>query len=360
MCKVYNSVGCLTTIQSHLYQHQINDLNSLNEVIMFQKNYSSYRQEIISNHEHLIEQEKNSLDLDISRLDRSIKAEKIKLAKKLIDEIEKLEQKLIILSSLTPANFIQRIINYLKEWYYTGEIQHKEFNFDSKVAYSIRKLVEVHSEKVNRHQYIVSHFADVVDERCLAPLKDLERKKTIIDDLNTFIYGALGEQQVVRELEKLPDEFYLINDFSLSFPTPIYNRQENDYIKSIQIDHILVAPSGIFLIETKNWSERSLNNLSFRSPVQQIKRTSFVLFKIVSEGIASYRIKLKRHHWGNRNIPIRNLVVLTNTKPNEEFQYVKILTVSELLGYINYFKPAFSNEEIQETANYLLSLIKLK
>jgi len=63
MCKVYNSVGCLTTIQSHLYQHQINDLNSLNEVIMFQKNYSSYRQEIISNHEHLMSKRKIVLTL---------------------------------------------------------------------------------------------------------------------------------------------------------------------------------------------------------------------------------------------------------------------------------------------------------
>jgi hypothetical protein len=109
----------------------------------------------------------------------------------------------------------------------------------------------------------------------------------------------------------ISDEYFLINDFSISFPTPIYNRQENDYIKSIQIDHILVTPSGIFLIETKNWSEKSLNNLSLRSPVQQIRRTSFVLFKILTEEVANYRLNLSQHHWGSRKIPIRNLIVLT-------------------------------------------------
>ena len=165
---------------------------------------------------------------------------------------------------------------------------------------------------------------------------------------------------MVKELENLSDEYFLINDFSLSFETPIYNRQENDYIKSIQIDHILVTPSGIFLIETKNWSEKSLNNLMLRSPVQQIKRTSFVLFKILNEEIASYKLNLNQHHWGNRKISIRNLIVLTNSKPNEEFQYVKVLTVNELPGYVKYFKPTFSNEETQEIANYLLKLIKLK
>ena len=62
MCKVYNNVGSLTTIKAHLYQHNIHDFNSLNEVMAFQKNYLVYQQQIISNHEHLIEQEKNSLE----------------------------------------------------------------------------------------------------------------------------------------------------------------------------------------------------------------------------------------------------------------------------------------------------------
>ena len=48
---------------------------------------------------------------------------------------------------------------------------------------------------------------------------------------------------------------------------------------------------------------------------------------------------------------------MTNSKPKEEFQYVKILTVNELPGYIKYFKPTFSNNETQEITNYLLSLI---
>jgi len=207
---------------------------------------------------------------------------------------------------------------------------------------------------------LVSHFIDAVNESCSVPLKQLERKKMIIDEINTAIYGALGEQKVVKELESFSDEYFLINDFSLSFSTPIYNRQENDYIKSIQIDHILVTPSGIFLIETKNWSEKSLNNLGLRSPVKQIKRTSFVLFKILTEAIASNKLNLNHHHWGSRKISIRNLIVLTNSKPNEEFQYVKILTVNELPGYVKYFKPSYSNEETQEIANYLLNLIKLR
>src|SRR5436189_544864 len=182
MCKVYNSVGSLTTIKSHLHQYNIDDFNSLNEVIAFQKNYSTYQQQIISNHEHLIDQEKNSLNLDISQLNSSIKIEKTNFESTLRKEIEDLKQKLN--NSITPTNFIQKITKYLKEWYYKRKIKHKELNFDSHVTYSLRKLIEVHTEKNNRYQYIVSNFSDAVNESCLVPLKELERKKRIIEEVN--------------------------------------------------------------------------------------------------------------------------------------------------------------------------------
>ena len=76
MCKVHNSVGCLTTVKSHLQRHNINDFNSLNEVLNFQKSFSALRQQIISNHEQLIEQEKTALVADISQLDSSIKKDR--------------------------------------------------------------------------------------------------------------------------------------------------------------------------------------------------------------------------------------------------------------------------------------------
>lgn len=152
----------------------------------------------------------------------------------------------------------------------------------------------------------------------------------------------------------------MINDFSVSFSPPIYNRQDNDYIRSVQIDHILVGPSGIFLIETKNWSEKSLQTVNLRSPVQQIRRTSFVLFKLLNNEMSNDHLCLDRHHWGAKKISIKNLIVMTNTKPQEEFQFVKTLTLSELLGYINYFKPTFSINETQRIADYILKINERK
>ncbi|MGP1493435.1 MAG: NERD domain-containing protein [Prevotella fusca] len=55
--------------------------------------------------------------------------------------------------------------------------------------------------------------------------------------------GRHGEKQVAQELTLLPDEYTIFNDVYIL---------ENG--KSTQIDHIVLSPYGIFVIETKNYS----------------------------------------------------------------------------------------------------------
>jgi hypothetical protein len=354
MCNVYRSVGSLTTIKSHLQRNNVTGLTSLNELIAFQKNYSTSRQQIISEHELSITQEKNDLNSEISQLDQLIKVKKTAIEEDLRKEIEELKQQLHCLST-SSKNIIRSLINYFKKHLLKRKIRNSELNFDSKISFELGQSINTLTEKNNRYHFITSHFNDAVQESSRDSLWELERKKKVIDEINNSIYGAIGEQKVVKELENLSNDYFLINDFCLSFSSPIYNRQENDHIRSIQIDHLLVSPFGVFLIETKNWSDQSLNNLSLRSPVQQIKRTNFALYKLLSGEIPGL-LNLNQHHWGERKIPIKNLIVLTNHKPNEEFQYVKIVTLSELLSYIKYFKPSFSSTETQVIANYLVNL----
>ncbi len=356
MCKVHNAVGCLTTIKNHLKRHHISGFNSLNELISFKKNYSTLRQEIVVDHTKRIEEEKGRLATEISQLEDTIKLERAHFEVSFGREIENAREKLISLTSSSGLNFIKRVMTYTRRRICKKNLQTLESNFDHNVNHAISELVGQHQYKVNRYNYITLNFSDAVNESCRDSIKELEYKQRVIDEINNSIYGALGEHKVVKELENLTDEHVLINDFTLNFRPAIYNRQENDRIKSIQIDHLLVTPAGLFIIETKNWSEKSLASWDLRSPVQQVKRTNFALFKILTDHISSGRLRLPHHHWGDRRIPIRNLIVLTNSKPNDEFQYVKVLSLNELLNYIQYFKPIFSNAETQTISNHLLNL----
>lgn len=360
MSKTYNTIGSLTTLKLHLEQNNIYDFKSLKEVIDFQNSYAISRQQLISHHKNLIEEEKNLLNVELKSLDIAIETQRQQTEQILTDEIDKLKQQLNISISNNPANLIQKIVTDLRHWNYKRKIKQKEKEFDNNVRKTISNLIDNYERKSNRYQFITLSVDEAVKQSVHNSLSELERKKAIIDNLNSFIYGALGEQKVVKALENLSDEYFLINDFSVSFSSAIYNRQENDYIKSVQIDHILVAPSGIFLIETKNWSEKSLENLSLHSPVKQIRRTSFVLFKLLNNEMSNYNLRLNWHHWGDKKISIKNLIVMTKTKPQEEFQYVKVLTLNELLGYINYFKPIFSIKETQTIADFILRINEQK
>lgn len=356
MCRIYNTIGSLTSLKAHLNKNNIHDFKSLKEVMDFQSSFTSIQQQLISHHENLIEQEKNTLNKDIQLLNKLIETQRKQSEQSLLDEIDDLKQQLSNLARNASTSFLSMLTNGFRQWNYKQKIKRKEFNFDDEVKMSMRALVDDYQVKSNRHQFISSQTYEAVRQSALLSLSELERKKAKIDELSCFIYGALGEQKVVKTLEALSDEYYLINDFAVSFSPAIYNKNENDYIKSIQIDHIIVGPSGIFLIETKNWSEKSMENLNLRSPVQQIKRTSFVLFKLLNSEMGNYHLNLVRHHWGEKKISIRNLIVLTNKKPKEEFQFVKILTVNELLSYVNYFKPIFSIEETERIKDFILRI----
>ena len=360
MSRTYNTIGSLKTLKAHLEESNIYDFKSLKEVIDFQSTFAISRQQLISHHKNLIEEEKNILNVELKDLDTAIETQKRQTEQLLTDEIDKLKKLYNVYKNQNPTNLFQKITHNLKLLSYNRKIKNKENKFDSEIKNTISHLVDNYQKKSNRYQYIISNEDEAVRQSVHHSLSELERKKAVIDNLNSFIYGALGEQKVVKTLENLSDDYFLINDFSVSFSPAIYNRQENDYIKSVQIDHILVSPSGIFLIETKNWSEKSLESLSLRSPVQQIRRASFVLFKLLNNEISNYHLRLDRHHWGDKKISIKNLIVMTNTKPQEEFQFVKVLTLNELLGYINYFKPTFSLNETQRITDFILRINEQK
>ncbi|MCC5925918.1 MAG: NERD domain-containing protein [Bacteroidetes bacterium] len=198
-----------------------------------------------------------------------------------------------------------------------------------------------------------TYYDKILSKRCDESIKKLEHIKETVDGLYPVISGAIGENAVVNELSLLPDTYYLINDFSVTFNPPIFNRKNNDRIVSIQVDHLLIGPAGVYIIETKNWGAQSVQNLDLRSPVDQIKRSSYALF--VSLNSAS-DVGLAQHHWGRKRVPIRSIIAMTNSMPREEFQHVKVLSISKINAYITYFEPIFSNTEVEGLFNHLYRL----
>ena len=115
MSKTYNMIGSLSTLKSHLEDNNIYDFKSLKEVIDFQSSFTTIRQQLITHHEILIEQEKNLLKTELQQLEAAIETQKQQSEKALANEIDKLKQQLNISTNNTSTNFFKILKkHYLK------------------------------------------------------------------------------------------------------------------------------------------------------------------------------------------------------------------------------------------------------
>ena len=73
----------------------------------------------------------------------------------------------------------------------------------------------------------------LIEKRSKPEIEKLEYTRNVLENSKNLISGAIGENLVVKEIEKLSDDYVLINDFNLSFSRPIfhkkYNQRKYDY-----------------------------------------------------------------------------------------------------------------------------------
>jgi hypothetical protein len=135
--------------------------------------------------------------------------------------------------------------------------------------------------------------------------------------------GLEGEKEVVQQLQKKLDNNYtLINSLYL-----------NDY--GGDIDHILLAPNGVFVLETKNWNGKIFCNEDvwerpgkpdMGSPSRQVKRNAAKIKRIIDlspdlRGLDVY---------------VEGVVVFTNNKATLELKNpsVTVVKAQNLTNYI--------------------------
>jgi hypothetical protein len=89
--------------------------------------------------------------------------------------------------------------------------------------------------------------------------------------------GAYGELKVLKELGKLDDSYHVICDVNVSLRDYVHYRG-NRNLKTAQMDFIVVGPTGIFVIEVKNWSSDHVNHHSDFSPHEQVDIAGLALW----------------------------------------------------------------------------------
>jgi len=348
MAVVYNEIGSLRVIQRELMKHQMDEFTSLQDMLHFAKHIHHHQARIIQEHTWQLKNELSVLEGQYNHAIALLKTNQ-QLYQDQLDQVMALVLDKLKALPPTHGRWLPTLYDFLLNFTYSMQMWWAE----GKHAFQQWVLNKRHSHQwreVQRRIFTLQlDFDTAVSKSSAQERARLQEKKQLIEQLKPTIYGAIGEHQVAQQLTLLPDHCSVINDCQLHFDKAL--RYEGGYIKHVQMDHVCITAAGIFIIETKNWSQQSLENRQLRSPVQQIQRARYA----TQMALRQFSRRWMEHHWGKRKIPIRNLIVFTRQKPIERFEYVTLLTLSELNTYIQRFPACLHASEVERIAEYLVN-----
>jgi len=210
---------------------------------------------------------------------------------------------------------------------------------------------QIHNIKARHNRYFQNLQASIIDKQKDIEFRKSNRGKTIEDqcqktkgDINyieqalssPFRAGAAAELELIELLSKLPESFYIINDVELVLKNGI--QFDGEWLQSAQIDHLIVSPAGVFVIETKNWSKEFSEYGDYFDPYQQVKRSSYLCYKLLQNKFGGTKV--------------RSIIAYKGTIPNKpDDSNAKVLQFNKVNSYILSFKEkVFSDDQIKEIA----------
>jgi len=350
VAQIFRQIESTKTLRKELDYRRISMFNSIREIEDFKRNYESIKVEILAQAQISIQKEIAQKSTELEKLELELKAAVRNEEEKVKSAIHRLDVKITELTErLNKQTFLRRLFLTISRWQQNSKLYQLRNNSD-RIIFKRTSLIQRKVKNLHSHvDFLNTNTEKIISERCENDLSELNRTKQAISDLRTIIAGAKGEYAVEQELKKLPDNFYVINDYRLNFTRPIINKKNGDKIFSIQIDHLVISPGGIFLLETKNWSNRSIRSLNLRSPIDQIQRSSYALFVFINNNIS-----LNSHHWGSKQISLKSVLVMVGATTNQKFQFVKIKELKALNRYLKYFEPIYTDQETKWLAQTLL------
>lgn len=208
-----------------------------------------------------------------------------------------------------------------------------EKNLDKPFKKDLKQIKKTEKKIVSREKNIEKEIANST--------KGLRKTQNIIKNNIAFVSGAVGETAAIRELKKLPESFFILNKATLSFSRAIRWRKYHQYAKSCKIDHVVVGPTGIFLIETKNWNPQRIYHTKF-TPHMQIDRAGYIFF-------------IHMMDYFNCKFPVYKVVATYRKLPEINYNYVDQMTIRELVNYILKKKEKLASHDVLRIFKWLKS-----
>lgn len=151
--------------------------------------------------------------------------------------------------------------------------------------------------------------------------------------------GARAELDVIAHLARLPAEHTVFNDIRLTAGR--YIHFNGAPLQSAQLDHLVLSPAGVFVIETKRWSRRFVESGEYHDPFDQIQRAAYLCYDQLRSQFGKVRV--------------RSIIACAGKLPSAPGNsHVKVLPIAELSGYISWFRqPELTTDRLLRVRRYL-------
>ena len=229
---------------------------------------------------------------------------------------------------------IKRLLNNFKIKEYKAKIN--KLNADKNL--SIRNIQTDVENKQKEIEFRKNNRDLIVEDQC----KDIKDEIVLMEHIlvSPELAGAIAELELIEWLQKLPDNFYVVNNIKLERYESI--RFDGEWLTSAQIDHLVIAPSGIFVIETKSWSREFSEQGNYFDPYQQVKRSSYMCYKFLEDKLQGAKV--------------RSIIAYKGSIPNKlNDSYAKVLKLHEVNGYILWFREKVLDDKKCESIAKLLN-----
>jgi hypothetical protein len=232
----------------------------------------------------------------------------------------------------TAGNFFTRTVCRLHCWIAVSMRAHRIHSPFSEMARNLQN-VQVYKRK---H---IANRSSIITHECHNVVSSYE----FLINNQSFLIGADGEEFVISVLSDLPDEYHVVNDVNLHFHRAIHWKERHEYIKNCQIDHIVVGPTGIFLVETKNWKSSDIE-LKSDELRHQVRRASLALWYY-----------LKDYYRRAERPKIRNVIVSMKDFPSgrKPDKYIDVVTPHQLCGYITRREIVLSEDVVKRLVDII-------
>jgi len=299
-----------------LLQGGLDGFNSFKDIQEFKRNFS----EILKSSTAEERQKLNSIIVglknDESNLRKKLEEKKSELRQSLLKEKTELMDKPLSPKGKKRIKKIDIII---------------ENKLDKPFEKDIKQIKKTEKKRILREKNLEKSVEKKV--------RQLHKAQKIIQKNQQYFESALGETAVIKELRKLPETYYILNEVKLSFYRSIRWKKYGEYVQSCKIDHVVVGPTGIFLIETKNWNPETMQTAKF-PPHKQIQRAGYIFFIHMMDQF-------------ERKYPLYEIVATFKQLPQIPYDYVTQVTIQELVDHILGRDGRIDTSDVQAIVSWL-------